>query len=182
MALHEKVRVGDVIGTASIFSNIFWNFIKLWWMRDFEYAKQNWKNIVPTKFYVVCKARGTDLLYASTAIKKMGKADVVFRSLERLGHIVYAGRCKCFGSMKSSMDLNASILNTHYYLHTEYDVMGAMETFYTNKINNKWLDKKFVVFAMGIGGHKWHDMATLKYYKPNALELVELGDFDAIPM
>jgi hypothetical protein len=82
--LIDKIRVGDVVGTAPWWHNRIFNFLKQWIMRDGQYAKQHWKEIVPTKFYVVCR-RESDLMYGATAYKRWGRADIKYVSLAKLG-------------------------------------------------------------------------------------------------
>jgi hypothetical protein len=175
--LIDKVRTGDVIGVAPWWHNRILNFLKLWILRDWEYAKNHWKEIVPVRFYVVCK-RESDLLYAATAYKKRGRADIKYISLAKLGRIVYIGRNKCFNSLQSHMRLNQDIAGMHYFLVAGYDRKEAQGVFYTNKF--AWLNAKFVVYAMSIGGYNWHEMAKLKYFRPKALDIIELGGFERV--
>jgi hypothetical protein len=76
------------------------------------------------------------------------------------------------------MNLNQDIAGTHYSLVAEYSQSEAKNIFFTNKF--EWLNEKFVVYAMSVGGYDWHEMATLKYFRPNALDIIELGSFERV--
>jgi hypothetical protein len=175
--LIDKIRVGDVVGTAPWWHNRIFNFFKLWLKRDWQYARARWKRLIPKRFYVICR-RESDLYYAATARKKSGRADVKYVSLGRVGRVVFIGRHRCFETLKIQEKLNTAIGEQHYSMIAGYAPRKVRHDFFTNNLG--WLNVKFVIYVMNVVGHAWNGMMKLRYYKPTALDIVEQGEFAEI--
>ena len=140
---------GDIIGVTSRLGNAVVNFIKLWWVRDYQYAKKNWKALrLPVRFYIVVQGRMNGLLYALNPIKKKGKPDIQFKSLSRVGKIVYVGRAKCYDSLVNQMKLAAGVNGLHYELTTG---RGEYSWFKKKRV----LRNRFLIDVIGSDGIKF---------------------------
>jgi hypothetical protein len=175
--LINKLRIGDVIGTAPWWHNRFYNFFKLWFLRDADYAKKHWKEIVPTKYYIVCR-RESDLMYAATAYKEFITAHMEYTSLKKLGSIVFIGRQRCFDSLQSQKDLNSELAGIHYFMVAEYRRKGVKNVFCSNRKIR--VNVRFIMYAVSAGGYDWHETDKLKHFRPKPLDIIELGDFTRV--
>ena len=154
-----SLRVGDIVG---LDGDIFTNFIYLWWKRGLKYAWKNRLMIVPSKFYVVCKARRNELLYLAEG----KKCDIRFRRLKK---VMWHGRPQGFDALKSQMDLNDYILNTHYELTThKQDMFG------------KNANKNFLYSCGGYGRVKFNIKFTEPKSKMTNLDIIETGNYAII--
>ena len=167
-----KYRDGDLIGTASLFNNAVSNFIRLWWLRDFDYAKRNWKKLrVPTRFYVVTQGRGNGVFHACCPTKRKGKADIKFKALNSIGKVVYVGRSNVFDSLSNQMRIVDELLSLHYELTMENN-------------EHTWFVKRVLQnrFLMDIYSYmKWKTLGELNEKRdPSCLFIIESGNFNAV--
>lgn len=165
---------GDIIGVTSRLGNAVVNFLKLWILRDFEYAKKNWRRIrVPKRFYVVCQARQNGLLYGCRAVKKNGKPDVEFRPLKKLGKVVYVGRAKPYESLANQMRLNDAISALHY----ELTAMGSDYSWFKKK---RVLNNRFIIDITRTNGIVFNLKHLYENNDCSTLFIVESGNFYAV--
>lgn len=166
-----EFRTGDLIGVTSIWGNAIWNFFRLLVLRDWAYARKNWRKIrVPTKFYIVCEARRNGLLYALKAKKKRG-ANIVFRALNKIGKIVWAGRSNVYDSLSNQMRLNEGISALHYDVTT-----GEHEYGWYKK--GKILNNRFIIDVITFEGIKFNLKALYENRDCTTLYLIESGNFN----
>jgi hypothetical protein len=166
--LIDKLRTGDVIGTAPWWHNRFYNFFKLWILLSRKYAQKYWKQIFPVRFYVICK-RGSDLMYAATVKKQWGKLHLEYMSLRKIGSVVYVGRHEYFNTFQAQGKLNLDLMEIHSCL-----VMNGS----TGGFN--LIGIKFAVCVILSAEYHWNELSRLKHFKPRALDVVELGGIQRI--
>jgi hypothetical protein len=162
---------GDIIGVTSRLGNAVVNFIKLFILRDLEYAKKNWRKIrVPSRFYVVCQARQNGLLYGCRAVKKNGKADVEFRALSCLGKVVWVGRSESYKSLVNQMRLNDRVSALHYEL-------TAMKNDYRWFRKKRVLNNRFIIETISVNGIKFNLKHLYENKDCSTLFVIESGNF-----